>query len=113
LYLQFKNRAKFWNGRCWQSATSPETGLPLSLNATDIFNSRKRAFLSSSDEVSLNFERHVVSSRVTLIFSYRLARVPVLQNQPNKKSGSKTLLNNLALCTLLDCADEVSAIAPK
>jgi len=57
-----------------QSATSPENRASLSLNATDIFNSRKRAFLSSSDEVSLNFERHVVSSRVTLIFSYRFGK---------------------------------------
>jgi hypothetical protein len=43
----------------------------LSFNATDIFNSRKRAFLSSSDDVLLNFRRHLESSRAILIFSYR------------------------------------------
>src|ERR1700734_2173828 len=43
----------------------------ISLNATDIFNSRKQAFLSSSDDVLLDFRRHIESSRATLIFSYR------------------------------------------
>ncbi len=43
----------------------------LSFNANDIFNSRKWAFLRSSDSLLLDFERQTVSSRATLSFSYR------------------------------------------
>ncbi len=73
LYLQFKNRASFGMDAAAKYDFAKNRA-SLALNATDIFNSRKRAFLSSSDEVSLNFERHVVSSRVTLIFSYRFGK---------------------------------------
>jgi ferric enterobactin receptor len=43
----------------------------LSLNATDIFNSRIRAFIRSSDDLILDWQRQTVSSRATLTFSYR------------------------------------------
>jgi len=43
----------------------------LSLNANDIFNSRKRRFLRSSDDLLINLEIHTISSRATLTFSWR------------------------------------------
>jgi ferric enterobactin receptor len=43
----------------------------LSFNANDVFNSRKGAFLRSSDTLLLDWQRHTVSSRATLNFSYR------------------------------------------
>jgi ferric enterobactin receptor len=73
VYLQFKNRASFGMDAAAKYDFAGNRA-SLSLNATDIFNSRKRAFLSSSDEVLLNFERHVISSRATLIFSYRFGK---------------------------------------
>jgi ferric enterobactin receptor len=73
VYLQFKNRASFGMDAAAKYDFAGNRA-SLSLNATDIFNSRKRAFLSSSDEVLLNFERHLISSRVTLIFSYRFGK---------------------------------------
>lgn len=73
LYLQFQNRASFGMDAAAKYDFAGNRA-SLSLNATDIFNSRKRAFLSSSDEVVLNFERHVVSSRISLIFSYRFGK---------------------------------------
>jgi hypothetical protein len=73
LYLQFKNRASFGMDAAAKYDFAGNRA-SLSLNATDIFNSRKRAFLSSSDAVLLNFERQVFSSRVTLIFSYRFGK---------------------------------------
>lgn len=42
----------------------------LSLNAIDIFNSRRSAFLRSSDDLLLDWQRRTVSSRATLIFYY-------------------------------------------
>ncbi len=69
-FLQFKNRANFG----MDAATKYDFAggrASLSLNATDIFNSRKRAFLSGSDDVLLNFRQHRESSRATLIFSFR------------------------------------------
>ncbi len=43
----------------------------LSLNANDIFNSRKRAILRSSDDLLINLEVRTISSRATLTFSWR------------------------------------------
>ena len=43
----------------------------LGLNANDIFNSRKRRFLRSSDDLLINLEIHTISSRATLTFSWR------------------------------------------
>ncbi|MFL5787855.1 MAG: TonB-dependent receptor domain-containing protein [Flavisolibacter sp.] len=71
LFLQFKNRAEFGMDAAAKFDFAKNKA-SLSLNATDIFNSRKRAFLSSSEDVLLNFQRHFESSRATLIFSYRL-----------------------------------------
>jgi len=46
----------------------------LNFNANDIFNSRKWAFLRSSDDLLLDFERRTASSRATLSFSYRFGK---------------------------------------
>lgn len=73
VYLQFKNHASFGMDAAAKYDFAGNRA-SLNLNAPDIFNSRKRAFLSSSDEVLLNFERHVISSRITLFFSYRFGR---------------------------------------
>jgi hypothetical protein len=73
VYLQFKNRASFGMDAAAKYDFAGNRA-SLNLNAPDIFNSRKRAFLSGSDEVLLNFERHVISSRITLFFSYRFGR---------------------------------------
>ncbi len=73
LYLQFKNRASFGMDAAAKYVFAGNRA-SLSLNANDIFNSRKRAFLSSSDEVLLNFEQHVVRSRATLSFSFRFGK---------------------------------------
>lgn len=43
----------------------------LSFNANDIFNTRKRSFLRSSDDLLVYLELHTISSRATITFSYR------------------------------------------
>ena len=73
LYLQFKNRASFGMDVAGKYDFGGNRA-SISLNAPDIFNGRRRAFLSSSDEVLLNFGRHIYSSRATLIFSYRFGK---------------------------------------
>jgi ferric enterobactin receptor len=73
VFLQFKNRASFGMDAAAKYDFAGNRA-SLSLNATDIFNSRKRAFLSSSDAVLLNFERHAISSRATLSFSFRFGK---------------------------------------
>jgi hypothetical protein len=75
LYLQFQNRAEFGMDAAAKFDFAGNKA-SLSLNATDIFNSRNRAFLSGSDDVLLNFRRHLESSRATLIFSYRFGPDP-------------------------------------
>jgi hypothetical protein len=75
LYLQFQNRAEFEMDAAAKFDFAGNKA-SLSLNATDIFNSRNRAFLSSSDDVLLNFRRHLESSRATLIFSWRFGPDP-------------------------------------
>lgn len=55
----------------------------LSFNANDIFNSRRGAFLRRSDALLLDWERHTVSSRATLSFSYRFG------SAASKQSGKK------------------------
>ncbi len=69
-FLQFQNRANFGMDAAAKYDFAGNRA-SLSFNATDVFNSRNRAFLSSSDDVLLNFRRHLESSRATLIFSYR------------------------------------------
>jgi len=49
----------------------PGNKASLSFTSNDIFNSRKWAFLRTSDDLLLDFERRTVSSRATLTFSYR------------------------------------------
>jgi ferric enterobactin receptor len=61
----------------------------LSFNANDIFNSRKWAFLRSSDDLLLDFERRTVSSRATLTFSYRFGSSPGSSKQPRKKETQR------------------------
>ena len=73
VFLQFKNRSSFGIDAAARYDFAGNRA-SLSLNARDIFNSRRRAFLSSSDEVLLDFERHVYSSRATLLFSYRFGK---------------------------------------
>jgi ferric enterobactin receptor len=60
----------------------------LSFNANDIFNSRDWAFLRSSDDLLLNFERRTISSRVTLTFSYRFGAGSGA-SKPSRKKESK------------------------
>jgi len=43
----------------------------LSFNANDIFNSRKQAFVRSSDDLIINLGLRQISSRATFTFSYR------------------------------------------
>jgi len=43
----------------------------LSLNANDIFNTRKRSFLRSSNDLLVYLELHTISSRATFTFTYR------------------------------------------
>lgn len=59
----------------------------LTLNANDIFNSRKWAFLRSSDDLLLDFERQTVSSRATLTFSYRFGTGSATSKQSRKKES--------------------------
>jgi ferric enterobactin receptor len=73
LFLQFQNRAEFGMDAAAKFDFAGNRA-SLSLNATDIFNSRNRAFLSGSDDVLLDFRRHLEGSRATLIFSYRFVR---------------------------------------
>ena len=70
LFLQFQNRAEFGMDAAAKFDFAGNRA-SLNLNATDIFNSRNRAFLSGSDDVLLDFRRHREGSRATLIFSYR------------------------------------------
>ncbi|WP_183557909.1 outer membrane beta-barrel family protein [Mucilaginibacter sp. SP1R1] len=57
----------------------------LSFNSIDIFNSRKWAFLRSSDGLLLDFERRTVGSRATLTFTYRFGKSTGVHKQPKKK----------------------------
>jgi len=67
--LQDKNRASFGMDAAAKYDFAGNRA-SLSFNANDIFNSRKRAFLKNSNDLLLNWERHTVSSRATLTFSY-------------------------------------------
>ncbi len=73
LFLQFQNRASFGMDAAAKYDFARNRA-SLSFNATDIFNRRNRAFLSSSEAVLLNFRRHRESSRAILIFSYRFGK---------------------------------------
>jgi ferric enterobactin receptor len=68
--LQDKNRAAFGMDAAAKYDFAGNRA-SLNFNANDIFNSRKRAFLRSSDDLLLDWQRRTVSSRATLTFSYR------------------------------------------
>jgi ferric enterobactin receptor len=57
----------------------------LSFVSTDIFNSRDWAFLRSSDDLLLNFERRYVASRATLSFTWRFGNGSGAPKTPKKK----------------------------
>jgi len=83
LYLQSQNRAEFGMDAAAKFDFAGNKA-SLSLNATDIFNSRSRAFLSGSNEVLLNFRRHQ-SSRAMIIFSYRFGSDPGASKHPKQE----------------------------
>jgi hypothetical protein len=56
----------------------------LSFNAIDIFNSRKRAILRSSDELIIDLFLRTVGSRATFTFTYRFGRDPSKQKEPKQ-----------------------------
>ena len=62
----------------------PGNKASLSFNSTDIFNSRKWAFLRTSDAVLLDFERRTIGSRGTLTFTYHFGK-SVSTKQTNKE----------------------------
>ena len=84
LFLQFKNRDAFGMDAAAKFDFAKNKA-SLSLNSTDIFNSRRRAFLSSSNDVLLDFQRHFESSRATLIFSYRFGSDPGSSKHPKQE----------------------------
>jgi len=59
----------------------------LSFNANDVFNTRKGAFLRSSNALLLDWERRTVSSRATLTFSYYFGSGS--SKQPGKKDSKQ------------------------
>lgn len=65
----------------------PGNTASLSFNANDIFNTRKWAFLRSSDDLSLDFERRTISSRATIAFTWRFGNGSAVPNQPRKKDA--------------------------
>jgi outer membrane receptor protein involved in Fe transport len=67
----------------------PGNKASLSFNANDVFNSRKWAFLRSSDDLLLDFERRTISSRATLTFTYRFGSGPGSSKQPRKKEAQR------------------------
>jgi ferric enterobactin receptor len=73
IIVQDKNRAAFGLDAA-AKYDLPGNRASLTLNANDVFNSRKWAFLRSSDDLLLDFERKTVSSRATLSFSYSFGR---------------------------------------
>jgi ferric enterobactin receptor len=69
LYLQDKNLAAFGMDAAAKYDFAGNRA-SLSFNANDIFNSRKQAFVRSSDELIINLEDRRISSRATFTFSY-------------------------------------------
>jgi ferric enterobactin receptor len=70
LYLQDKNLAAFGMDAAAKYDFAGNRA-SLSFNANDIFNSRKQAFVRSSDDLIINLEDRRISSRATFTFSYR------------------------------------------
>ncbi|TWI98648.1 outer membrane receptor protein involved in Fe transport [Mucilaginibacter frigoritolerans] len=88
MIVQDKNRAAFGMDAA-AKYDFPGNRASLSFNANDIFNSRKWAFLRSSDDLLLDFERRTVSSRATLTFTYRFGSSPGSSKQPRKKEAQR------------------------
>ncbi|SDT57350.1 Outer membrane receptor proteins, mostly Fe transport [Mucilaginibacter mallensis] len=84
MIVQDKNRAAFGMDAA-AKYDLPGNRASLTFNANDIFNSRKWAFLRSSDDLLLDFERRTVGSRATLTFSYRFGTGAGSSKQPRKK----------------------------
>jgi len=68
--LQDKNRANYGMDAA-AKYDFPGDRASLSFNAKDIFNTRKRAILRSSDDLLIDLEVRQISSRATFTFSYR------------------------------------------
>jgi len=81
--LQDKNRAVFGLDAAARYDFAGNRA-SLSLNANDVFNSRKGAFLRSSNDLLLDWQRRRVSSRATLTFSYHFG-----SSKQSGKKGSK------------------------
>ncbi len=73
MYLQDKNLAAFGMDAAAKYDFTVNRA-SLSFNANDIFNSRKQAFLRSSDDLLIDLEVHRISSRATFTFSYRFGK---------------------------------------
>jgi outer membrane receptor protein involved in Fe transport len=61
----------------------------LSLNANNVFNSRKGAFLRSSNTLLLDWERRTVSSRATLTLSYRFGAHSAASRHAGEKESEQ------------------------
>jgi ferric enterobactin receptor len=66
----------------------PGNKASLSFNSIDIFNSRKWAFLRSSNTLLLDFERRTLGSRATLTFTYHFGNSAGVHKQPKKKDDN-------------------------
>lgn len=62
----------------------PRKKASLSFSSRDIFNSRKWAFLRTSDDLLMNFERRTLGSRASLTFTYRFGRSTNNSGKPKK-----------------------------
>jgi len=69
LYLQDKDLAAFGVDAAAKYGFAGDRA-SLSFNANDIFNSRRQAFVRSSDDLLINLEVRRISSRATFTFSY-------------------------------------------
>ena len=86
--IQDRNRAAFGLD-AGAKYDFPDNRASLSFNSIDIFNSRKWAFLRSSDDVLLDFERIRLSSRATFTFTYRFGKSGVNPKPPKKKEDKQ------------------------
>jgi ferric enterobactin receptor len=66
----------------------PGNQASLSFNSVDIFNTRKWAFLRSSDALLLDFQRRTLGSRATLSFTYHFGKSTGAHKQPKKKEDN-------------------------
>jgi outer membrane receptor protein involved in Fe transport len=85
--IQDRNRAAFGLD-AGAKYDFPGNKASLSFNSVDIFNSRKWAFLRSSDALLLDFERRTVGSRATLTFTYHFGKSLSIRKLPKKKQDN-------------------------